>query len=87
MEKKAKGWMAMRGSWGRKKRSDGVQVRGYEDATPFHDSLRTDMDYPGLRGINEPHRILTWGNVSKRDIPIIDERDIEEFDRHAGFSG
>ena len=79
MEKKAKGWMAMRGGWGRKKRSIATQIREREEMGPFHGRLSTDMDYQGLRGVHKSHGIQAWGNLSKKHIPRLDEHDLVPF--------
>ena len=78
MEKKAKGWLALRGSWGRKKRSAANQIREQEKRRPFG-RLTTDGDYQGLRRVHKSHGIPAWGNLSKRDIPLLDENDLAQF--------
>ena len=70
--------MAMRGSWGRKKRSGGrIQM------APFHESFDTDGGYGNVRGVIEnvlrSDQHATIDNLSKKDIPKINEEDIAKF--------
>ena len=84
MEKKAKGWMALRGNWGRKKRSVTTQIREQKRWVPSVVSRgrhTTDLDYQGLREVHKSYGTPAWANVSKRDIPILDENDLAQFDR------
>lgn len=79
MEKKDVGWMAMRGSWGRKKRSS----VGSRNVTPIHDSLSLDNDSWGIQGSNSinyhPYHQSIEDKFVKKSIPKIDERDINKF--------
>ena len=71
--------MALRGSWGRKKRS-GI---GSRTLTPIHHSLSFADDYWGLQ---EPgsfnhmaYRKLNGEKFAKKSIPKIDDDDIGNF--------
>ena len=71
--------MAMRGSWGRKKRS-GI---GSRNVTPIHHSLSLDDDFLVLQGpasFNEmSYRKLDGERFTKKSIPKIDGEDIDQF--------
>ena len=79
LEKKDVGWMAMRGSWGRKKRS-GI---GSRNVTPIHDSLSFDNGAWGIQGSKSfnynPYHQAIEEKFVKKSIPKIDERDINKF--------
>ena len=79
VEKKDVGWMAMRGSWGRKKRS-GI---GSRNVTPMHESFSLDNDTWGTQGSNtinyHPSHQSIEDKFVKKSIPKIDERDINKF--------
>jgi len=79
MEKKDVGWMAMRGSWGRKKRTS----VGSRNETPIHESISFDKDAWSTQGANSinnhPYQQLNEDKFVKKSIPKIDEKDISKF--------
>ena len=79
LQKKAKGWMALRGNWGRKKRS-GI---GSRNVTPIHHSLFFSDKYVGEQGPASFNDMaftkLNGEKFTKKSIPKIDENDIDNF--------
>ena len=74
LEKKAKGWMAMRGSWGRKKRS-GIR---FQNLTPIHHSL--SLHDSSAKAINYgPYLQSLEDKLAKKSIPKINDDDINAF--------
>lgn len=79
MEKKSKGWMAMRGNWGRKKRS----VIGVQKFPPIHSSFSLAEDFWGPRAANEiglgSYESPPSDSYTKKSIPKISDKDINTF--------
>ena len=78
LEKKDVGWMAMRGSWGRKKRNS----IGSGKVTPIHEPIPFENFSRGVEGPNltdyQSYQKLIPDKFVKKSIPKIDEEDIKK---------